>query len=749
MKKGTMNPKHAKFISTLLTGIVFAVIIILVTDNVFRKTLKKAEIQYYDSLYTTLDGFSQTVEQILINYKDSLNAFYVPELIENASSPEIYDFLCRYDYKKNPDFVAMYFIDLDYKGYFSNGNILQLAKDNHPVLSDNITFSVSPVTYREPRNQYVIGIEQAVYDKNGNKKGALCASVSVTAFSAKLDKIQSASNVDMVILDSKGQFLYSKNPGLIGKVLMPAGDGEGQVSTIDVVQTDKPMITSVTMNGEMIDILIKKMPVYSKTIALTIPHSSIEAIYTEQKHTKLIVFVFSLLLILLLVIIEIRIMDYFQKKQFFSSYYDSLTNLWTRQHFEDEATKLLRSNPKIKFMLVEADIRGFKFINETYGEEAADKIIVYYANTLRKFADKFHGIIGRGFADRFYVLMKVSSVHNAMTLFKENIVECQKIIDSSEIPFFAKFGIAFLLPDNKKRDITIQGLIGQASFAKSTIKDDALTTYSIYNSRLLEKINEEHFIESHMQQALDDGEFFVMYQPKISLKDEKIGGAEALVRWKSPEHGLMTPDKFIPLFERNGFIKKVDFYVYEQVFKLLERQLKSGEPVVPISVNMSRNHNKPEKFIHDFLELFNKYDVPPEYVQLEIIERSFMDNDTLSEITTRLHKEGFSVAMDDFGSGESSLNMLTTIPVDVLKFDRAFLVSSTNDDGSMNKKSAEFIHILINLSKNLEKISVFEGVETKEQCDFLKSIDCDMIQGYFYSRPLSENDYLEFLKLHI
>ena len=252
-----------------------------------------------------------------------------------------------------------------------------------------------------------------------------------------------------------------------------------------------------------------------------------------------------------------------------------------------------------------------------------------------------------------------------------------------------------------------------------------------------------------MQKALDDGEFFVVYQPKISLKDDKVCGAEALVRWNNPKEGFMTPDKFIPLFERNGFIKKLDFYVYEQVFKLLEKQIANGEKVVPISVNMSRNHNKAEKFIHDFLELFNKYNVPPQYVQLEIIERSFMDSNTLGEITKRLHQEGFSVAMDDFGSGESSLNMLTSIPVDVLKFDRVFLLSSMNEDGTMDSKSAEFIQILINLSKNLDKQSVFEGVETKEQRDFLKSINCDVIQGYFYSKPLVEKDFLEFLKEHI
>lgn len=456
-----------------------------------------------------------------------------------------------------------------------------------------------------------------------------------------------------------------------------------------------------------------------------------------------------LAIILSLSFIEMKIMEIFQKRQMFPIYFDPLTNLWTRQHFEEEATKQLKANPKVKFMLIEADIRGFKFINQTYGEEAADKLIVYYSKIINHFAEKFHGIIGRGFADRFYILLKVSSVQNAMNEFKTNMVLCEEMTAKSEIPFFPKFGIAFLLPDNKKRDITIQGLIGQASFAKSAIKEDAITAYSVYNSRLQERINEEHHIEEKMQQALENGEFFVVYQPKISLNDDKVCGAEALVRWNNPTEGFMTPDKFIPLFERNGFIKKLDFYVYEQVFKLLEKQIANGEKVVPISVNMSRNHNKAEKFIHDFLELFNKYKVPPEYIQLEIIERSFMDSNTLGEITKRLHKEGFSVAMDDFGSGESSLNMLTSIPVDVLKFDRVFLQSSMNEDGTMNEKSAEFIQILINLSKNLDKQSVFEGVETKEQRDFLKSINCDMIQGYFYSKPLAEKDFLEFLKMHI
>ncbi len=749
MKKSSLNPKGAKFVSTLIIASLFGLIVLASADIIFKKTLEQAELKYYDNLYATLDGYSHTTKQIMESYLNSLDAFYLPGFTENASSQEIFEFITRYDMKKNPDFYVMYYIDMSGMLYFSNGNTLQMQTDKHPILYNDLDFEVSAVLFAERSNQYVFGIERAVYDSNGNKKGALCASVSVKSLADKLNQIKIGDNADFIILDYKGQFVYSRAEELIGTTYTPPLKGYEKYSTLDVAESNESFIASVPIEDKFFDLLISKIPAFRQTLVLAVPHELIEALYTEQKQTKIYTSLACLLIIVFLSFLEMRIIDFFQKKQFFAAHYDSLTNLWTRQHFEEEATKQLKANPKTKFMLIEADIRGFKFINETYGEEAADKLIVFYSQVVKNFSEKYHGIIGRGFADRIYVLLKVSSVQRAMNVFKENMVICNQMASKSDIPFFPKFGIAFLLPDNKKRDITIQGLIGQASFAKSSIKDDAVTTYSVYNSRLLERINEEHVIEGKMQQALENGEFFVMYQPKISLKDEKICGAEALVRWNNPDQGFMTPDKFIPLFERNGFIKKLDFYVYDKVFKFLDKQIAEGQPIVPISVNMSRNHNKPEKFIHDFLELFNKYNIPPKYVQLEIIERSFMGSNTLTEITQRLHKEGFSVAMDDFGSGESSLNMLTTIPVDVLKFDRVFLLSSMNEDGTMDPKSSEFIQILVNLSKNLDKQSVFEGVETKEQCDFLKSINCDVIQGYYYSKPLVEADFLQFVKMHL
>ena len=209
----------------------------------------------------------------------------------------------------------------------------------------------------------------------------------------------------------------------------------------------------------------------------------------------------------------------------------------------------------------------------------------------------------------------------------------------------------------------------------------------------------------------------------------------------------MSPDKFIPLFERNGFIQKLDFYVYDKVFHFIQNCLKNNHSVVPISLNMSRYHNKPDKFMHEFMALFNKYTIPPSLIEVEILERSVLDSSSLKEIVDRLHNEGFKVAMDDFGSGESSLNMLSKIPVDILKFDRDFLLSSTNETGSIDAESADFIETLVDLGRRLKKRTIFEGVETQQQIDFLKSINCDQVQGFFYSKPLAETDFISYINL--
>ena len=721
-------------------------IVLSISGMYTKRMLKDAETDYFNSLHSTLDGFTRIVSIQLNGYIFSLQTFFNDHVFIECNTEEIFEFIKKYDYKKHEDFLNVYYIKPDGTTYLSNGHIINLSPDDHLALMGNNDIYISGLFKLPDISDYVFCIEKAIY-KDNEIVGVMGASVIIRNFIARTTGLRVGNRETFMLLDKEGTFLVHPDDKIIGLKYEPENPVYSNGSTVNLAKNPPQTLITMDSYGNLIYLTTSKVPESGWTLALKISMDEINEIYIPEKRNEIIIFIFAIVTILCLVFAEAKILDFFQRKQLIATVYDPLTNLWTRQRFETEANKMLRSS-RAKFMLIEADIRGFKFINQNYGEEAADKLILHYSKMLSKAVANFHSIIGRGFADHFYIFIKVSSVHNAMNVFKKVMEEFSEESKSYEIPFFPKFGISFLMPDSDISGNKIQSLIGQASFAKSTIKDNLLTQYSVYNSKLLEKINEERFIESHMQQALDDKEFFVMYQPKISLSDDKIVGAEALVRWNSPKLGLMTPDKFIPLFERNGFITKLDFFVYEEVFKFIHTRLLKGDHIVPVSVNMSRNHNKPDKFMHDFLDIFNRFSIPPELIQVEILERSVMDNNTLRDITDKLHKEGFSVAMDDFGSGESSLNMLTKIPVDVLKFDREFLNSSTNSDGNIYAKQAKFIHILIDLSKNLNKQTVFEGVETQAQRDFLRSINCDQAQGFFYSKPLSEQDFVQFIKLH-
>ena len=719
--------------------------VLAISNDLTKKNLKTAKENYLNNCKQLLSGYSQIVQWYMENYHTSLDSIFQKELLATKSGREILDWIILNRDILHKDFKMVYFIDEDNTAYFSDGTIIQGTDFTFSKNSE--TYYVSDIFNMESVENPVIALEEPVFYKDGKRRGTICAVIDIYTFQGLTKEIQINTSANLYLLDRNGKFIINNNPYYIGKSFVPSGEQYKNLSTKAVIKQKEGYIETEDANGELVDLYFTSLP-FGWTMTLGLYKKDIENVYSQQTETQMSLIIFASLFLFLLIFLETFIIDSFYKKQLIEADYDPLTKLWTRQRFESEANKLIKHNPKAKFMLIESDIRGFKFLNQNYGEENADKIIYFYSKLLNEITNKFHGIIGRGFADHFYTLIKITEVRRAMTTFRKSMEYLNEEIKTCEIPFFPKFGIAFLMPSSNNKEVTIQGLIGQASFAKSTIKDNLLTQYSIYNSKLLEQINKEHFIESIMESALENREFFVMYQPKISLANDKVVGAEALVRWYNKELGLLTPDYFIPLFERNGFITKLDFDVYDQVFTFLEKELNAGTKVVPISVNMSRNHSKPDKFMHDFMALFKKHNIPPQLIQVEILERSVMDSNTLQNITDRLHKEGFTVAMDDFGSGESSLNMLTQVPVDILKFDRDFLRSSTNENGELDEKSAKFIEILISLSKHLEKETVFEGVETLAQRDFLKNADCDQAQGYFYSKPLSEDDFLEFLKKH-
>lgn len=256
-------------------------------------------------------------------------------------------------------------------------------------------------------------------------------------------------------------------------------------------------------------------------------------------------------------------------------------------------------------------------------------------------------------------------------------------------------------------------------------------------------------IENNIVNALGNNELYVVYQPKVNIVTGKIVGAEALVRWHCtiPEltkTGILSPKEFIPITEKNGFAQKIDFFVYEKTFEFIRRQLDENKEVVPISLNMSRTHTNIDEFITDFTNLLQKYEVPPKYVELEIVERSGEDDNMLKNITDAIHNAGFIVNMDDFGSGESSLNMLNEIPVDIIKIDQRFLAQAGNSEESLI-----ILQSMINMIHKLNKKMVCEGVETEEQGKILSEAGCKIFQGFLFSKPLSEEDFIKYMQEHI
>ena len=272
-------------------------------------------------------------------------------------------------------------------------------------------------------------------------------------------------------------------------------------------------------------------------------------------------------------------------------------------------------------------------------------------------------------------------------------------------------------------------------------------TVKIFDEKLEEQLTTQHLIEGKMQQALYNDEFKAFYQPKYDLKTRKIVGAEALVRWISPETGFMPPGKFIPLFEENGFVIQVDYYILEKTFQLQKERLEAGKEVIPISVNQSRLHMTEENYLEKMKAIVEKYNIPAGLIELEITETMFGDFDNkasqqnAAKIVQGLHELGFSLSVDDFGSGYSSFSLLGILPMEVMKIDRSVL---TGADTSERMK--EILAYVVKLGHALNMEVLCEGIETREQEILLLNLGCRLGQGFFNAKPMPVEEFVNFFE---
>jgi EAL domain-containing protein (putative c-di-GMP-specific phosphodiesterase class I)/GGDEF domain-containing protein len=701
--------------------------------------------QYETDCRNLAHAYSHNITQLIDRYLSDLRVFSASDIFKTGTEDEIINWVYHHDERRPSYFLNLFYADREGKLYSSGGlsaNISDRDYFRDIVLNGQAT-AVDDGSISRTTGKLVLHVARAVY--NGKKEciGIIGASVELTTIRKILDNIKIGRDGYAAIINDKGEFISHPDESFLLKKNAALIPGKTETNAQYIHRNGSGYFKTISITGVPVSIAFEPIEETKSTLCIAIPEYQVQELYNSVRQSQISIFFTMTLGILICIIAETIILHILNEKFIKDADYDKLTGLLVRTKFEQDAQTFINNNPGRQFMFIDADIRSFKVLNQSYGTGKADSILLFFSRLLQQVTEQYKGLLGRGYADRFYALFIIVNEQSAMINFRNSLKQISEQIKKSEMPFYTKFGISFSNPVGK--NVTVQDLTGKAAFAKGTIRNNLLYQYAVFTPDMQRQINEEQEIESCMESALAKCEFFVVYQPKISLTTDRIVGAEALVRWNNPKFGIMSPAKFIPTFEKNGFVVELDFYVYNEVFKFLQKQIDEHNTVVPISLNMSRSHTNPEQFVKRFNALFRQYSIPPSLIEVEIIERtSETGKFMLLETTRLLHENGFNVAMDDFGSGESSLNMLSTIPVDVLKFDQIFLKPEEYTD-----KTYGLIEKLVELGKQLNKQTIFEGVETKKQIDFLKSIHCDEVQGYFYSRPLNENDFIKYIIDHI
>lgn len=406
--------------------------------------------------------------------------------------------------------------------------------------------------------------------------------------------------------------------------------------------------------------------------------------------------------------------------------FDMLTGIHNRQAFDSHARLLMERHPDRKYAVIRMDINRFKFINDIYGIEEGDRLLQFIARTIQGIAGE-NDAYGRMEGDIFCMCCAYRTEEDLVALVKQIIKRLSDYNLSYKI--VPSFGICTV----DDRSVPVSILCDWANLALKTVKGNMVKLWAFYDDKLRAKQLDERNIENEMEQALKLGQFTVYLQPKHDIHTGKIVGAESLVRWNHPKEGIMTPYRFIPLFERNGFILQLDEYVWEETCRLLSSWISKGYEPIPISVNVSRVHVYNTGFCDRLLSLAQQYNLPRNLLELELTESTFIENpEQLYQTMERLQQEGFAFSMDDFGAGYSSLNMLKNAPVNTIKLDREFL-----NETVATQKGRTVIQYTISMAKRLNLKVVAEGVETGEQADFLLKAGCLTAQGYYFSKPMS------------
>ena len=494
-----------------------------------------------------------------------------------------------------------------------------------------------------------------------------------------------------------------------------------------------------------------------------------EVFFIRMQETVYISAVAVISLILVLVLLIVVFLNFMgnvrsQKRvasQLFTDV-ESDGNSWTYFLVQGARTFQSRANRRKDYAVVAIHLNKYRNYCSCYGMEAGEEIIRLIAGYFKVKLDKDEVYARHSDAD-FALLLRYTDKDSFVSRVNNIVVELMGL--KSDQRLFYSVG-AYVIQGNHlehigehrnehhdsgcmcnlcnekdRKNINIEQAYNYAFEAATSTLGNPTDNVTFFSKALIDEQMWERKVEDSMEQALRNDEFIVYYQPKYDPVDNRLVAAEALVRWNSPTEGIIPPGRFIPLFEKNGFITKLDDYMFASVAKQQAEWKLKGMKTVPVSVNLSRVHFAQDDIVHNICGIIDSYGIEHKMVEIEVTESAFIENKSqLVSVVDRLKNHGFVISMDDFGSGYSSLNTLKELPLDVVKIDRDFFVGEGYDD-----KGKLIVSSVIKLAKSMKMKVVAEGVEVKDQIDFLVKENCDMIQGYYYAKPMPAEEFAQLV----
>lgn len=700
--------------------------------------LERIEANTNNSIITIVKNDANNLKTEITEQKAILQSVTNEILTDNVvDKNKIFDMYERSDVTSK--FVRMAIMYEDGKTITNDGHIVDFSDEKENFFSNN------QIHISENRISKIDGEEINIYSQAIEiKKEKIAILLIVTTdsykniFSNKIFEGQGFS----YIVDETGKIVVSANvdKGIGNLIENISGMLIGNQK--EIFDENKNLIqenirngvagqrTLQTNNGK-IYMVYEPIGVNEWAIVSFVPSNAIAG---EINRALLITFIISIVIILIILFfcIYIVISNNIKQKQLYEyAYIDQITKKGNIYYFREEGQKRLEKDVLNSYIAI-LDINKFKIINKGYGYKIGDEILFGIGEKLQEILGE-EALVCRYSNDYFSMIFDYEEdIKKLLNKIIKNIENLK--IKGNSYNLSINIGIYKV----QKEDKNISEIMDRAIIAHSASKGDVFDKYHIYDKKMEEELEVESKIEQNMYVALMKKEFKVYYQPKIYTNTEKLYGAEALVRW---EHNgeIIPPNKFIPLFEKNRFILNLDIYIFERVCQDMKmwKEKYRKEPI--ISVNVSRQHFMDEHFLEKYLLIAAKYGINVNNIDLEITESATVnDGIDILEIMKKMKQLGFIVSIDDFGTGYSSLSMLQDMPVDIIKIDKSFV-------DLIGKNDKNIIDYILNIAKELKLKTIAEGVETKEQKEYLLNKGCDIIQGYYYSKPLQEEDFEKYL----